>query len=245
MCAPHMPASKKAKPPTARGRSPRGAPGGADTGAHILETALGLFRKNGFDKTTMREVAKGAGTSLGAAYYYFSSKEAIVLAYYERVYQERAKRVRAALAETDDLRERLRAIYHVHFDIVRRDRKLIGALVRSVADPDSEVSVFSKATAGVRNGSIALFEEALDVDAVSEDLRDLGALALWTLDLALMLYFVWDTSPKQRNTRALIDNTIDALLPVIPVLALPLAEPMRAHLAKLLIEADLVPSEQA
>lgn len=236
-----MPASKKAKPAATKRRSPRSGAGGADTGAHILETALTLFRKNGFDKTTMREVAKAAGMSLGAAYYYFSSKEAIVLAYYERVARERAKRVKTALAQSDDLRERLRAIYHLHFDVVRRDRKLLGALVRSVADPDSDVSVFAKATAGVRNASIALFEEALDVDAVSEELRDLGALALWTLDLALMLYFVWDTSPKQKNTRQLIDNTIDAILPLIPVLSLPIAEPMRAHLAKLLIEADLVP----
>src|SRR5690606_15646608 len=108
--------------------------------------------------------------SLGAAYYYFSSKEAIVLAYYERVYAERAKRVTAALEQTTELRERLRTIFHLHFDVVRRDRKLLGALVRSVADPDSEVSVFSQATASVRNGTIALFESALDVDEVSEDL---------------------------------------------------------------------------
>lgn len=214
---------------------------GAETRARILETALALFRKKGFDQTTMRQIAAAADMSLGAAYYYFSSKEAIALAYYERVYEERDKRVTAALAETDDLRERLRAIYHLHFDVVRRDRKLLGALVRSVADPESDVSVFSRATSHVRNGSIALFERALDVDEVSEDLRDLAALGLWTLDLALMLYFVWDSSPKQKRTRQLIDDSIDAILPMVPMLSLPMAAPMRAHLAKLLINADLVP----
>ncbi len=233
---------KTRKKSTAKRRS-RG--GGEQTRAHILETALSLFRKRGFDKTTMRQVAEAADMSLGAAYYYFSSKEAIVLAYYERVSAERAKRVRAALENTPELRERLRCIYHLHFDVVRRDRKLLGALVRSVADPDSEASVFSKATASVRNQGIALFEQALDVEAVGEDLRDLGSLALWTLDLALMLYFVWDTSPKQARTRQLVDDTIDALLPVIPLLSLPMAEPMRTHLAQLLVHADLVPEDPA
>src|SRR5262245_57701400 len=51
----------------------------------ILDTALTLFRKQGFDGTTMRDVAKQAGVALGAAYYYFPSKEALVMAYYERI----------------------------------------------------------------------------------------------------------------------------------------------------------------
>ena len=32
----------------------------------------------------MRDIAKAAGLSLGAAYYYFPSKEALVFAYYEQ-----------------------------------------------------------------------------------------------------------------------------------------------------------------
>ena len=44
----------------------------------ILDTALRLFRERGLDETTMRDIAAGAGLSLGAAYYYFRNKEAIV-----------------------------------------------------------------------------------------------------------------------------------------------------------------------
>ena len=36
------------------------------------------FRERGFEQTTMRDIAGRAGVSLGAAYYYFASKEAIV-----------------------------------------------------------------------------------------------------------------------------------------------------------------------
>jgi AcrR family transcriptional regulator len=49
-----------------------------ETRRHLLDTALPLFREQGFDATTMRDVAARSGLSLGSAYYYFKSKEAIV-----------------------------------------------------------------------------------------------------------------------------------------------------------------------
>lgn len=216
---------------------------GEGTGEHILETALALFRDKGFDATTMRDIARSADMSLGAAYYYFPSKEAIVLAYYEQVVEERRANADKLLAETDDLRERIAGLYHLHFDAVAEDRKLLGALVRSVADPDSPVSIFSAATGRVRNATIDVFHRALDVDLVPEELRDLGALGFWTLDLGLMLYFVWDDSPGQRRTRQLVENAVDIVIPLVPLMALPLAQPMVQHIAKTLIEAGLVPDE--
>jgi len=218
---------------------------GEDTGAHILATALGLFRKKGFDQTTMRDIAREADMSLGAAYYYFSSKEALVLAYYEQVVEERVRRAEALFDETDDLRERVVGLYQLHFDAMARDRNILSALVRSVADPDSAMSVFSSATRHVRNVSIDLFQRALDVDVVPEELRDLGALGLWTLDLALMLYFVWDDSPQQKRTRQLVENAVDILMPLVPIMSMPLAQPMIQQVAKTLIEAELVPEEDA
>src|SRR3954469_23490284 len=50
----------------------------------IVETALRLFRERGFEATTMRAIAAEAGVSVGNAYYYFSSKEQLVQAYYDR-----------------------------------------------------------------------------------------------------------------------------------------------------------------
>lgn len=218
---------------------------GEHSRAHILDVALKLFRKKGFDATTMRDVAAAADMSLGAAYYHFGSKEAIVLAYYERVARERDRRVRALLSTTSDLRQRILTVYHVHFDIVRRDRQLLGALVRSVADPENPTAVFSPQTRAVREQSISLFREAVSVAIVPEELRDLGALGLWTLDLALMLYFTWDSSPKQQRTRRLIDDAVDMLLPAIPLLSMPVAAPMRDHLKALLERAALLPSSMA
>ena len=58
-------------------------PKGEATKQQILQTALQLFRTQGFDSTTMRDIAAALGMSLGAAYYYFETKESIVAAYYD------------------------------------------------------------------------------------------------------------------------------------------------------------------
>src|SRR5919198_906814 len=82
------------------------------TRRHILETALALFRERGFEETTIRDIARRAGLSLGAAYYYFNSKEAIVGAYYDYVQREHQARARQAFARGSALRDKLRAAFH-------------------------------------------------------------------------------------------------------------------------------------
>src|SRR5215472_7168678 len=52
------------------------------TRQRILDTALRLFATNGYDGTSMRDIAAAAGCSLGLAYRYFPSKEDMVLELY-------------------------------------------------------------------------------------------------------------------------------------------------------------------
>lgn len=212
-----------------------------ETRERIYRAALALFRDKGFDRTTMRDVARGANMSLGAAYYYFRSKEAIVLAFYGEVHATWHARGRALLAETRDLGARLRGLLHLHHAVVADDRALLAAIVRSVADPASPLSVFSSDNAALRDQSIDLFYAALEVEEVPEDLRDLGALGLWTLDLALMLHLVWDDSPDRARTHRLVDDVVALLTDALPFLSLPLARPLLARVARILLDAGLVP----
>src|SRR5690348_1319578 len=82
--------TKPTKPETAakstKSRRPKRLPDEKKRDAtrrHLVERALALFQERGVEGTTMRDIAKAAGMSLGAAYYYFPSKEALVFAFYE------------------------------------------------------------------------------------------------------------------------------------------------------------------
>ncbi len=48
-----------------------------DTRQNILDTALDLFIEQGFDKTSLREIAERVGVTKAALYYHFASKDVI------------------------------------------------------------------------------------------------------------------------------------------------------------------------
>lgn len=57
-----------------------------DTRERILDVALDLFNRQGFDKTSLREVAEELGVTKAALYYHFKSKDAILIALHERLH---------------------------------------------------------------------------------------------------------------------------------------------------------------
>jgi AcrR family transcriptional regulator len=61
--------------------------GGASTRDRILDVALDLFTDQGFDGTSMREIAERLHMSKPAIYYHFASKEEILVALHMRLHE--------------------------------------------------------------------------------------------------------------------------------------------------------------
>jgi AcrR family transcriptional regulator len=204
----------------------------------ILEKALELFRSRGFDSTTMRDIAHSAKVATGAAYYYFPSKEAIVAAYYDQVQQRHEASVRESLDCAEDLRDRLGLVIHSKLDILKEDRKFLGALFRFSGEPNHPLSVFGKATQSQREHTIAIFREVLGVVEVSDELRKVLPWALWMMHLGIILFFIHDDSPEQKRTRALVDGVLDLFVQLVKLAALPFVQqflqPFQAKLAQIL-----------
>jgi AcrR family transcriptional regulator len=214
---------------------------GEKTRALILEKALEIFRTLGFDAATIRNIANSAKVATGAAYYYFPSKEAIVAAYYDHVQEMHETRVREAGLGRVELRERLGIVFHSKLDILKSDRKFLGALFRYSGEPDHPLSVFGKGTASQRAHSIGVFREALSDSVVSDDLRQLLPGALWLLHLGAILFFIYDESPEQRRTRTLVNGVLDLVTELLKLTRAPLIrtflQPFQGKLLGLLKEA--------
>src|ERR1700728_4027831 len=54
-----------------------------DTRARIQQVALELFAEQGYERTSLREIAERLGVTKAALYYHFKSKEDIVLSFTE------------------------------------------------------------------------------------------------------------------------------------------------------------------
>jgi len=210
----------------------------------LLKTALTLFRRKGLDATTMRDIARQADVALGAAYYYFESKEAIVQAYYEQVQTEHARRVKDAFEkEPLDLLERLRVVIHTKLEIVSEDQKILGALFRYTGEPNHPLSVFGKETKANREQSLEIFRLALAGETIPEEFESVLPLALWVLHLGALLYFIYDESPNQERTHKLVDSVLAQLVRLFSVMNLPIFSPFRGSLVTLLREAKILPEE--
>jgi AcrR family transcriptional regulator len=107
----------------------------------ILDAAAALFTTQGYDNTTTSEIANHAGKPVGSVYTYFKDKQQILLALWDKLYQEETK---AALAElelhpTSNLREVIdRAVARI-FERHMLYRKLSPTLAY-LATQDTEVA---------------------------------------------------------------------------------------------------------
>jgi AcrR family transcriptional regulator len=215
------------------------------TREHLLETALGLFLEMGFDSATMRDIGKAAGLALGAAYYYFPSKEAIVMAYYDRVQEQHLEQVTAGLAKTTTLRERLGLAFHSKLEILSEHRALIGTLLGFVGKPVHPLSQFGKGTQTQRQQSINTFKLALGNANLPTDISDFAPAGFWMLHNAMLLYFVHDTSDNQARTHKLVDDTLDLVVQFLEMSASPflqpMLEPIRKRVLEMLSQAELLP----
>src|SRR5215831_11359527 len=95
---------------------PRTTPKAEDTRRRILAAALDLFQERGFAETTMREIARKANVATGAAYYYFPSKETIVMAFYWQTHLAFEAAYEARLAGAKDLSRRIRSLIELKLE---------------------------------------------------------------------------------------------------------------------------------
>lgn len=213
----------------------------------IFEAALALFRKRGFGEATMREIAKEAGVALGAAYYYFDSKDAIVMAFYERAQEDLGPLLEGALSQAVGLKERLGAVINVKFQYFEPNRNLLGALSTHI-DPRHALSPFSKHTRSIREKDIGFMTRALDGSKVrvAPDLQVHLPRLLWLYQMGLILFWVYDRSPKQRQTALLFEKSLAIVAGLIKLSALPLMRPVRklaTDLLDLIYHDDTVAAE--
>ena len=192
----------------------------------------------------MRDIAKGTGVATGAAYYYFSSKDAIVMDFYQRSCTEMQPKIEAALKNASGLEKRLRELIRVKFEHFAPNRGVLRALLRNGADPNHPLSPFSPQTKEIRDIDIAWFRRIL-VDCgvrIPRDLEPQLPDILWFFQMGMIFFWVIDESTDQARSNRLLDLAAKSVTSLIRVSALPLMRPVRKaalELVEIVKGADL------
>ena len=212
-----------------------------DTRKKIYEAAMELFREKGFEETTMRDIAAKAGVALGGTYYYFSSKDAIVLAFYREMQETSTSVVGDALADKKKLKDRIRTVLDQRLKLLSPNRKFCAALFRHAPDGADPLSPFSEETRLIREAAIEQMRAALDSGDVKipADLKPRLPYLLWLYQMALIMFWLYDRSAEQERTGKLIEKSLGLLVNLLRISSLPLMKPLRKAALELVETATI------
>ena len=189
-----------------RGRPPGPTPQGAATRDHLYATAMQLIGSRGYEATTLRDIAAAAGVSVGLLYRYFPSKQAVVLALYDELSSDYARRT--ADMPPGKWRDRFIFALSASLDVLKPHRRALRALT-PVLVGDPEEGIFSASTAFSRLRVQQVFEQAVveSSDAPKQPLAAALGRLLYLIHLAVLLWWLLDKSSNQRATSALMPLT--------------------------------------
>ncbi|HLW58613.1 MAG TPA: TetR/AcrR family transcriptional regulator [bacterium] len=98
----------------------------------ILKTAAALFASRGFERTSIRDVARAAGMSVAGLYYYVRSKEELLYRICDRRFSMLLDSLDQELAHTLDPGERIHVLIRNHLDHFLRDMNEIKVITREL-----------------------------------------------------------------------------------------------------------------
>src|SRR5499425_2632800 len=90
----------------------------ADPRQEILRTAARLFQQQGYDGTSMNDVAAALKLSKGGLYHHFQSKDEILFEIMNHAMEITEERVLAPVRGIADPEARLRALIRLHIEVV-------------------------------------------------------------------------------------------------------------------------------
>jgi AcrR family transcriptional regulator len=189
-----------------RGRPPGQTAQGAAARDRLYGTAIRLIAERGYEATTLRDIARAAGVSVGLLYRYFPSKQSIVISLYDELSAQYASRTTQMPAGT--WRERFIFALNASLEVLEPHELALRALT-PVLVSDPEEGIFAASTAFSRLRVQRVFEEAVTkaTDAPRPPLGEALGRLLYLVHLAVLLWWLLDKSRNQRATAALVALT--------------------------------------
>ncbi len=129
---------------------------------HILDAAEICFARSGFHRTTMQEIAREAGVSLGAIYVYFDAKEALIEGLAERDRQMLSDDL-AAFAQAPDLLEGLQKLGEIYAVERPRHKQILHIEIGAESTRNEEIGkIFRSVDACCRDGFEKVLRAAIE-----------------------------------------------------------------------------------
>ena len=178
----------------------------AATRQTILKAARRLFAENGYESTRTRDIAQMAGIASGTLFNYFQTKEAIVAALACEAIGDAHADPETQHRKGATFQEDLFALVASGLRKLKPLRKHLPALLETSLSPLASTPHDEASSLRVAH------LEAVAALAARHGFAELSATNLqlyWTLYTGVLVFWANDRSPRQEDTLALIDDSVN------------------------------------
>lgn len=178
-----------------------------ETRRNILDAARRMFEKHGFENTTTREIATAAGIATGTLFNYFPNKEAIAMTFIADALTEAKADFEKRRRDDESLDEMLFAHIAAGLRRLAPSRRYVGAVLETAMSPFAK-SLTSEEAEAVRVDHLETVAKLLVAHGVQRAPSAVTVHLYWTLYLGVLGFWAGDTSPKQQDTLAVLDQSM-------------------------------------
>jgi AcrR family transcriptional regulator len=184
----------------------------------LLETAVSLFMKLGYEQTTMREISTAAGFSPSTVYSYFPSKETIFSAYFEEKQEELLRSLDQVEGFSSfGLKEKLQMMLEMQLDLFLPSRAFVAATFKALLD--SPMRSFTDLQPA-KDRFVDRIESFLAAAVSSGEMAGQPyhafiSSAFWDYKNLVVLFWLRDDSKGFVRTSRLIDMSLDLYVDAI------------------------------
>lgn len=90
----------------------------------IIKKSSEIFKKNGYEKSTMEEIAREADISKATLYKYFSDKDTILIAYIQEILKEKREKIEENIRDIKGIANKLHYLFEAISNVFLEDKIL-------------------------------------------------------------------------------------------------------------------------
>ena len=178
------------------------------TRERIVEAAERLFREQGFEAATTRDLARGAGIAAGTLFNYFPSKEALALELVLEALERAVAAHEMRTAHPKDLEEDLFALVAACLRELRPLRLLLPAVLETCLGAARSGNCGNEGAEALRIRQLEAAGRLTERHGAGEAFSAIAQQLYWTLYTGVLAHWSRDGSPKQEDTLAYLDASL-------------------------------------
>jgi len=182
------------------------------TKGRILDVSLQLFQKQGFARTTMRDIARKSGIALGTTYNYFPTKDHLAGYFFERALDEVMERYRRTHPKDASLEEKLFFLISVELEQIAPYEEFLHLIVTHAILPSSRLHPAGRDSQRLKRRYLDFVDGLLEGELAARGSAPMILDAFWVFHLSILMFWMNDTSRKKEDTFILLDKSLRFIL---------------------------------